>query len=252
MIIKIQEDNNNAVEQMLMGHPEDAIATLLHCLDTFRVNLRCGDEYKHLSSASSAMQAGGAHKQLYSVELCSDVEVLEPAFPFRWYGKPIAITSSSEHAEEGTPQVHLDHDLTLAVILFNLGVAYQLKAVQKHKEPDFGMGRIARTAALDAYTLALSALVTIQDIMHLSGRFLERSERLDFGLLHAATVNNMLFLYAQRADIQGMSTCLALLRRVLSAFCTQLPECDVEEFVLFHLNVILFPNPGSLSLAPAA
>ena len=262
MPLDIQEANNNAVEHLLMGQPRDAIATLLHALDSLKTDLICqlslagagnANLTTSFSSSSAQMEVDGSAVHLYSVDLCHDFDIEEPAFPVRWYGKPIAITCDGEWGEEDCQSGPMNHDLNLVVVLYNLAISYQLvDAAPKNQDSNLVRRRMASTNAFEAYTLALQALVPIQERMHLSGRLMAPSERFDFGLLHAAVVNNMLFLYAQRADMQGMSTCLSILRQVLAFSCRGLPPCDAEEFAFFRVNAILYPNPGSLSLSPAA
>lgn len=249
MISAIQEDNNNAVEQMLLGHPKDAVLTLLNALHSLKVHLASPP-----SAPYSLMQVDDATaKQLYSVELGCELEAGEPAFPFRWYGRPIAIASSMDGTEDANmAKGTLSHDLNAVVILYNLGIAYQLEAARQKQDADFVVGRLTSTAAFESYTLALRALVTGQENMPCPCNTLSICDRLNFGLLHVAIVNNLLFLYAQSADLEGMSTCLAVLRKILSSVCNGLPESCTEDFALFHHNAILFPTPGSLCLSPAA
>lgn len=255
----MQEENNNAVEQLLMGHPRDAINTLLQAMDIWRIDLISQTSLvsehnlKNVSGGLSSVPVDGCAMHLYSVDLSHDMDIVEPAFPFRWYGKPIAVANGSEWDDEDRRSRPMNSDLNLVVILYNLAIAYQLDAAQKkNQESNLATGRRSCTAAFESYTSALKVLLYIREREQWSGRDLTQSERLDFGLLHAAIVNNMLFLYSQSADVQGMVACLSVLRQVLSFTCSGLPPCDLEEFTFFHINAILFPNPGSLSLSPAA
>jgi hypothetical protein len=82
-------------------------------------------------------------------------------------------------------------------------------------------------------------------------------DRLGLGLLHVATVNNLLFLYAETVDLAGVSTCLTALSDGLTKLCHGLPLEHMEEFVPFLQNTILLHIatsgcPISLFLAPAA
>jgi hypothetical protein len=243
----ISDDNNDAVEHLLLGRPSEAIATLLGALAKSRNTIIVPEPSDDSHTAGPV---------LYSVEIAYEIpEDAQPALPFSWYGRPIAISASDDDAFDDTAMSFCSPQIAVAVILYNVGVAVQLECANpqlRHKNAP----RRSHNHALDAYVMALWALMEVPQLNQPTA--LESlGDKLGLGLLHVALVNNLLFLYAETVDLVNVSTCLTALSDSLAKLCHGLPREHIEEFAPFLQNTMLFHSTtlGSsfrLFLAPAA
>ena len=237
----INDENNNAVEHLLLGRPSDAVATLLGALEKSR-NTSELHESNHLE-----------RHVLYSVEMTYEIpESEQPALPFLWYGRPIAISSSEDDISGDVAMTVYNPQIALAVILYNIGIAVQLECVYPQCRPKNAPRRTHKDA-IDAYVLALIALMAVPQSTQ-PAQLCSLGDRLGVGLLHLATVNNLLFMYAQTVDFTGVTNCLATLSESLAMICHGMPVEHMKEFAIFLQNTFMFPSdtPIRLAMAPAA
>ncbi|CAB9510037.1 expressed unknown protein [Seminavis robusta] len=259
----INDENNIAVEHLLLGRPNEASATLINALD----------QYKRTCSSIDGLQAqlGQVDNRndldtfLYSVEMTDEInESAQPVLPFAWYGRPIAIAAPDDETidEDAADAIIVGPEVTVACLLYNLGIAFQLECAQSaivnqaEENAAFPPAPPRRTHqdALHVYMMALQALLSLPPQRTAQRNTI--SERLSLGVLHLAIANNLLYVHAQLIDMDGVKTCLAVLRDALARICHGLPQEHMEEFSFFLKNTLLFPsNYGStfsLPLAPAA
>ena len=253
----LDDGNNEAVEQLLTGSPGGAITILLNVLETWRLHKQEAEDAPMLDVVEHPTDGAGPgfstnHELFYTVDL--DAALPEPkpdpAFPFQWYGKPIAICTPEEIEETVTEESLCPHDeLKLAVVLYNLGIACQLVSVESLGQTSTGNGP-ASVAALKMFSLALHVLATCSqdDFPPGSGASLG-SQNI---VLHLGIVNNLLFLYAQQADMTGMTVTLEELRSRL--FRVEVTSRQTrEDLELFQGNALMFPMGWEgLCVSPAS
>jgi hypothetical protein len=239
----LNDDNNDAVESLLLGRPSEAIATLLGALAKSRDTITVPDPSDGNDNAGPV---------LYSVEIVQEIpEAAQPALPFSWYGRPIAISASDDDTSGDMTMSFFSPQIAMAVVLYNVGIAVQLECANPQLRPN-NAPRRTRKDAIDAYVMALRALMEVPQL-HQPVTLEYLGDRLSLGLLQVATVNNLLFLYAETLDLVGVSTCLTVIRESLARLCHGLPLEHKKEFNFFLENTILFCGRlDSLSLAPAA
>lgn len=252
----LDDGNNDAVEQLLTGSPEDAIPILQHVLERWRLQKTQEQDTPRLDftkrqHGQAEQDFCNSYDYFYTVDIDPGLAepIPDPAFPFQWYGKAIAICTPDEIGEKEMEESLCQNDgLKLAVVLYNLGIACQLVSVHKNGYTCRGFDH-EPMPAFRIYVSALRVLSTYQDdvTVAVTCSGLALRSQLQLGI-----VNNLLFLYAQEADLAGMLISLEALRNGLSG--VEISSEETRAVVeLFECNALLFPiGWHGLRVSPAA
>lgn len=257
---------NRGVDLLRRGKASEAISTLQDDLRMWmEMEMSRGGNEENIPPSSaptisqlSSISSGDKKKIFESVPFPDEGELVDApitSFPFLWYCRAIAIPSEEESSAVST-------DLVPIVLLYNLGVAHQLEALQLEAVAELEPARTGGMTALHMFIAALRGLEAVRckwqdqgfavDVLPTAGDTVEERDRSGFVFLHMAVVNNLMYFYSLVNNMEGMKTSLAVLGEMVARVSPDLSDAYEEDVQFFRWNAMLSTMGGSLSVAPAA
>jgi hypothetical protein len=225
--------NNNGVDLMRQGGFHEAIFFFRAALR--ELHLITGVQKKKMKTApiDEVEVSRTFRREVSSVPLGDALSVLKPSIyqdhdAFSIFDRAFLIDSSdlaSIHSVEG-------QNYTTTVLLFNMGLAYQLLGMQEFRSQSKNLKK-----AMKVYRMAAAML--------------ENSSDEENGLICLALSNNMSQIYTHFCETQESQRCLDCLQQNLVAIQNSNVEILVDEFRAFQMNVLLLHRKRAVAAAAA-
>jgi tetratricopeptide (TPR) repeat protein len=225
--------NTNGVNLMRQGDFQKAIFFFREALR--ELHLITGVQRKNMNTAPTDQVEVSRtfRREVSSVPLGDALSVLKPSIyqdhdAFSIFDRAFLIDSSdlaSVHSIEG-------QNYTTTVILFNMGLAYQLLGMQEFRSQSKNLKK-----AMQIYQMTTGML--------------ENSGDEENGLVCLALSNNMSHIYTHFCETQESQRCLDNLQENLIMLQNANVEILVDEFRAFQMNVLLLHKKRAVAAAAA-
>jgi tetratricopeptide (TPR) repeat protein len=220
--------NNNAVKLMQTGNVQKAIFVfrgalrelLHHVADDKNQEMEPADKATFLPVRSVSL---GDFLSLFKSSFCQDHHA------FSIFDRALVIDSIDFEASYSTIA---GQNCTSAVILFNMGLAYQLLGMQ-----DLRSQQMSFKKAMQLYEMAT-------DILQSSGDEVN-------GLTWLAVSNNMGHIFSHFCETRETQLCLDRLQAGLHAFLRSDVDILEDEYLPFHMNVLVLHGQAAGAAAAA-